>query len=684
MRNLLPGTIILGLLFIPRLFGQATTETKAVDGNATVEGAFSLSTRAAFVNGDKAAFQEKFQQRTSASGGIDDLRYLREGGTWSLSLNGRALPADGDYNLNGHWSRGDAPYFDFGYTQFRTYYDGSGGYFIPSQSFIGLYDERLHVDRSRFWFEVGVAADDRPKALLRYELSSRRGRKPSTEWGDTNLTGGFGTRSIVPAYLDLDEIRHILTTEISQDLNQTRWAAGARYEHSDIDNSRQTARRPGEAQNRIATTKDQTGTDLFSAHAFVEREFNEKLRASAGALATKLDAALDGSRIYGDNYDPVFDPVFARRQSGDLGFLNLDGNTHLKQYVFNLNAVYLPAEHWSVRPGVRYEHLSNDDLSTYVATNVQTNLTTALQNTLDQSQKQENRLTETLELRYTGRPTWTYSLRGEWNQATGDLDELQVASDTGASLINRATDYSRQQQKYAFSTNWYARPGLTFSSEYYFKLQLNDYTSTRDSTLAGSIDRYPAFITNQDFSLHDFNFRVSWRPTTTVSLITRYDLQYASTVTSFAGIQKIQNNRTTAHIISQSVTWTPLPRLYLIGSGNLVYNQVATPAASILPNSDNDYLNASLGAGYALGKKTDLHADLTHYQARDFSDNSTTSLPYGANQKMDSASLTCVVRQSESLIYTLKYTYAINRDDTSGGHNNFHASLLYAKVQLLF
>jgi hypothetical protein len=124
--------------------------------------------------------------------------------------------------------------------------------------------------------------------------------------------------------------------------------------------------------------------------------------------------------------------------------------------------------------------------------------------------------------------------------------------------------------------------------------------------------------------------------------------------------------------------------LYLIGSGNLVFNQVATPAAPVLPNADNNYLDASLGAGYALGKKTDLHLDLTHYRARDFSDNSATSLPYGANQETNSASVTSVVRQNENLVYTLKYTYAINHDDTSGGHNDFRASLLYAKVQLLF
>ncbi|MFT3782718.1 MAG: hypothetical protein QM790_11945 [Nibricoccus sp.] len=648
------------------------------------ENSVSVSSQFSSVSGDKAAFQEKFQRRSGFDAGIETLRLRNDFGNWSLALDGAAFPADGNFNLAGKWSHADAPYFAFGYTQFRTYYDGTGGFFVPTQTAFALYDERLHVDRGLLWFEAGVAAEDRPRAFLRYELLTRRGKKPTTEWGDTNLTGVFGTRSVVPAFLQLNETRHIVSVEVSQDQKPTTWAAGGRYEHSALDNARVTPRRPNESASRIAQTTDRTSTDLLSAHAFAEHEFHEQFRASAGALVTKLDTALDGNRIYGASYDPVFDPVFARRQAGDLGFLNLDGGTHMKQYVFNLNGVYLPAERWSVRTGVRYEHLNYDDLATFIATNVQNSLVTSLQNNAGASQKQENRLTETAEVRYTGKSAWTYSLRGEWNQASGNLDERLFVPDNGTPLITRATDYYRQQQKYTLAANWYARPGLTVSSEYYFKLQLNNYAATIDSTPAGSADRYPAFITNQDFTLHDFNIRASWRPSHTVSLITRYDAQFATTTTSFAGIPKLQNNRTTAHIVSQSVTWTPFARLYVIGSGNMVFNQIATPAASLILNSDNNYFNASVTAAYALGKKTDLQADFSHYRARNFVDISTTSLPYGAEARTDTASLTYVVRQSQLLIYTFKYTYAMNRDATSGGRNNFNASLLYAKAQLLF
>jgi len=111
---------------------------------------------------------------------------------------------------------------------------------------------------------------------------------------------------------------------------------------------------------------------------------------------------------------------------------------------------------------------------------------------------------------------------------------------------------------------------------------------------------------------------------------------------------------------------------------------LATPASAFVSNCDNNYLNVSLGAGYALGKVTDLYLDGNHYLARDYIDNSPRTLPLGADQRMDNISLTWVRRQTERLIYTVKYTYAMNRDGLAAGNNDYRANLIYAKVQYKF
>lgn len=652
---------------------------------AEIEGIFSVSAGGGWVHGDDAAFQERFQRNSKTLfGGLDELSYRRETPKTALVLDGRLMPGEDDYRVHGRWAEGERLYVDFGYRHYRVFYDGSGHYYPGSGTFVQLYDERLHVDRGQLWFEVGFAPEDMPHFTLRYERDTRTGTKPSTEFGETNLTGGAGSRSIVPSFIEVDEARDVITFDAGRETKESQWNAGVRYEHTEIDDARQNRRRPNEAASRAITSTDGTDVDLLSAHGFYERRINPRLRVSAGAMATTIDTNISGSRVYGNDYDPVFDPLFARRQAGDLGFLSLDGGAQLKQYVGTLNAVCQVTKNWTVHPSVRYEHLQLDGVSTFIATNVVGTAPVSLQNAEAQSNKQEDKFTEVVEFRYTGRPAWVYNARAEWTQAMGDLNEYEFDRATNGKLIDRATNYTRLAQKYSLGAIWYARTRLSFSGEYFYRLRMNDYSATRDSTPAGSQDRYPAFITDQDFTTHDFNLRASCRPLGNVSFVTRYDFQYSTVQSGFLAIPQGQSARATAHIFSQSVTWTPIPPLYVVAAVNVAYDQLATPAAAFVLNSDNNYINGSISAGYAFGKYTDLYFDFTHYRARDFSDNSVISLPYGADQSTQTVSLTCVLHRTPRRIYTFKYTYASNREALAGGHNDYRAHILYWKVQYKF
>src|SRR5205085_130460 len=135
------------------------------------------------------------------------------------------------------------------------------------------------------------------------------------------------------------------------------------------------------------------------------------------------------------------------------------------------------------------------------------------------------------------------------------------------------------------------------------------------------------------------------------------------------GLPEIENGRLTRHVISQSATWNPTARLYLTGSVNVTYDQLEVPRNRFTFPSDNNYTSASLGAGYAIGKVTDLFLEANHYRADNYTDNPGITLPLNAGQKTQSAFLTWVRRQSDRLIYTAKYGYAINRDGMFGGLN---------------
>lgn len=676
--NLLRSSLLWATGFAPAVL---LAETVSTSGTVAVGGG------AALLDGNRPAFQQLQQHRKDGFGGIEEFRLVREAKDSVFKVEGRALVGDDDYRLVARYDRTGKFYVEGGFEEYRVFYDGSGGYFRPTNTAFRLYDEDLSLTRGRAWFEAGAYTPNGTLLKLGYQRFARHGTKGSTHWGDSNLVGAFATRSVVPSFYDLDEVTHIVTFDAGNDTqDDVKWHVGARYSETKLDNKRNINRRPLESADRKVTSKDETKTDLFAAHGFYERKVSESLVVSGGALITDLDSHLAGSRIYGQTYDPVFDPAYLRRQQRDEGFIDLSGHADLKQTILNLNAVYVPARHWTVRPSVRFENLHQETAAEFIETNVGAGpaFATAREEVEAHQKKTWNEFSESLEVRYTGKPNWVFSAQGDWVQGQGDLDELRAVVHTGVATIDRDSEYTRTNQKYSLKASWYARPGLTFAAQTYYKINVNDYDAVRDNTPAGSADRYPAYITDQDFETTDFNFRVSWRPKSLFSLVTRYDYQRSRINSNEAGLTKIESSRLTSHILSESVTWNPTQRLYVTASVNVTWDQLATPAYRYVLNSDNNYVNGTIGGGYALAKLDDLYFDYAFFRANNFSDNSALSLPYGAGQKQQGAYLTWVRRQTEHLIYTAKYGYVTNRDYTWAGRHNFDAHVIYAKVQYHF
>src|SRR5207244_2662536 len=98
---------------------------------------------------------------------------------------------------------------------------------------------------------------------------------------------------------------------------------------------------------------------------------------------------------------------------------------------------------------------------------------------------------------------------------------------------------------------------------------------------------YPAFLTAQDFETDDLNFRVTWRPRNNLTFVSRYDFQRSTIDTQGDGLSKIQSAEVTSHILSESISWTPLARLYTQGSINYVMDQTDTPASELTRSIGN-------------------------------------------------------------------------------------------------
>lgn len=651
-------------------------------------GTLAIGGGGALLDGDRPAFQEKFRQKKDGYGGLEDFTLSRITDASLLRFEAKIIPGNEDYRSSLRFEKFDAYYLQADYKQFRTFYDGSGGVFRPRNLSASYFDEALALDRSFFSVEFGTLVPDRPQFILRYDRNTRDGTKNSIRWGESNLAGQpFVPRAYIPSYLLVDETRDIVTAELNSRTDVAHWKVAGRYERTSVKNRHVARRRIGEAQDRYVVSTDGVATDLFAGHGYYERIFNEKLRWSAGGLVTDIDTNLTGSKIYGGTPDPEYSATFARRQAGDVGYYGLVGKTRLKQYVGNLNAVYQPAKYWTIRPGVKYEHLRQSSGEDHIDTNFAGAALNAVQNQTQAASKNSwNELTEDLEIRFTRWSNVALDARAQLNQGTGGLLEQSILLPATTPVINRDTDYDRFGQRYTVNATWYARPGLTLAAQYNYRLKLADYRSKLDNTsnAANSPNRYPSYLIDQDIASHDGNVRLSWRPRAMLSFVTRYAHQQAVTTSTFENQPAIDHGRLTRHVVTQTATWNPTARLFLSGAVNVTYDQLKVPRHRFTMHSNNDYVNASLGAGYALGKVTDLYLDLNHYRADNYTDNSDVTIPLNAGQTTQSGFLTWVRRHGDRLIYTAKYGYATNRDGTFAGYNDYSAHLLYGKVQYKF
>ncbi len=669
-----------------------------------------------FVDGDKYRFQAQKQVPANSSGGIEDLHLEQTIGKKGLiQVDGQGIYDNQDYGIKVDVRHPDIGYVRAGFREFRTWYDPSGGYNSQSNRWVSPLSDALYVNRGDAFVEAGLTLPDWPVFTISYNYQFREGQKDSTTWGDTVArTGANGTRGIVPTFLGIDEKRHIIAGDMKHTIGGTDFGVGLRYDLLDQDNSRNIHRTPGNAAtDRFVTQKESVHSDMFNVHGFSETRFNDQWLFTVGCSYSRLDTDVGGSRIFGGSYDPVYDPSFVRRQQRDEGFFDLSGGSLVNQYVVNLNLMYTPAPSWTIVPSIRIEKQDQDGSVNFMETAVQgaPGFLTQVEDLNNSRKRSFIDVTESLEVRYTGFTNWSLYVRGEWVEGQGDLHETERDAGTGVVNLQRDSDNDRLVQKYVAGANWYPLRKLNFSGQYYYKVRANDYQHNVDPTqfrvapVPGGTnisDFYPAFIRVQNFDTHDMNFRVTWRPLNNLTLVSRYDFQLSTidtqgdTFTNGTRLAQIQSSEMTTHIFSESISWTPLPRLYTQASISYVLDQTDNPANDIvvanagnpagvlvLP-SKNNYWNLNAIVGYALSDTTDIQADYFYYRANNYIDNSAVSQPYGAGAEQHGITGTLSQRLSKNLLWKLRYGYYTNRDQTSGGYNNYTAHLVYSSLQYRF
>jgi hypothetical protein len=660
------------------------SDKKPEESPADYKNWFDVSVGGAFISGDRAQFMQRRGLRQGAFGGVEDFHWEQDVGKKGLfKIDGRGIFDNHDYSIKLGLEHPDIGYVEAGYREFRTWYDGSGGFFAGNKAWFSLFDDALALDRGEAWFKAGLTLPDLPVFEFKYSHQFRDGRKDSSSWGDVGIPG-YGSRAIVPSFLDIDETRDIFAFDVKHTLaKKTEFGLGLRYEASSIDDSRNLRRDPGQATDRYVTQRDGADTDLFNVHAFTETRFSEEILFTTGYSFTTLDTDISGYRLYGSTYDPDF----AQRLPSPDSFEGLSGGSQLNQHVANLNLMFRLTDYLVLVPALRVEKQDTESRSAYDSP-------AAPFSSFPYAAASDRGLldvAQSLELRYTGLTNWVIYTRANWLEGSGDLDQRWDNLGTGARVVRRSTDDERFWQKYAVGAHWYPLKGLNFSAEYYRKLHQNHYDHRIDSTpnALTSIPSalYPAFLSAQDLTTDDANFRVAWRPLARLSLVGRYDLQLSTIDTQPDSLRRIQSSEMISHILSGTVSWTPLNRLYLQAGLNRVWDKLDTPGDEItaaVQDAKNNYWTVTSALGYALDDKTDVELQYLFYRADNYADNSAFGLPYGASAEEHGITAGLIRRISARIQWTLKYGFFDGRDKTSGQHNDYQTHLVSSSFRYRF
>ncbi|MGA2173731.1 MAG: hypothetical protein ABSH38_01990 [Verrucomicrobiota bacterium] len=663
-----------------------TPEQMFEGGSNSYNNWIEFSTGGILSSGNQARFQQQHQISGAAFGGIAGLHYgTNLDKTTTLTLDGRAIADEHDYKLKLDIEREKTGFLRLSYSEFRTWSDGDGGFFPPSDMNYPLSKNALGLDRGAFSLEGGLTPEKGINAVFKYTHTFREGEEDSTSWGDTHPASSTVTQGLSPTVSEIHEHADSFQLDLSDHVKKTDLGLGLHYETGKLDDALKITQFPGEPIQQKITSQQDTHYDVFDVHTFTETWVRTNLLFSSGFSYSHLDNSFSGSRIYGSDFDVGYVP---NAQYG-FGYFALSGGSSLQEYVMDLNLLYKPTPYLTVIPSVRVQ---KDDW-TADSGGFET-LGAALPVAFAaNSDAGDLDVRGRIDLAYRGFTNWVLHACLDLTEVDGNLDQyggLIPVGGIGLPAVQSATDNRNVIQKYTAGARWYPSRRITIDAGGYYKLDVYHYGSSLDSTPNNSPNRYPGYLEMQKFATYDGNFRLTLRPLQNVSLVSRYEYQWSTIHTApdpLAGLPDVESATMRTHILAQDISWTPWSRLCLQAGFNYVLSDTATPASEVtqaILDARNNYWTVNFSSGLVLDNKTDLNVSYFYYQADDYSDNSPAGVPYGAGGQEHSITATLTRRISERVRLSLKYGYFRYLDAASGGNADYGASLIYATLRYRF
>jgi hypothetical protein len=721
------GLLAGALLLLP--CGYAADSGKDTDALPTFAGEnhISFGAQGTLIDGSSTAFQTRSKIARTPAGGIEDLSYSYDlNKDTSLQLNGHALVGANDYLASFKLSKNELGSFEAGYKTFRTFYDGAGGFFPGNNAFIPLFPRAQFVDRGQFFVGATIELPNAPVLSFRYTNETRSGRKDSTIWGDSDYTGipiyaGKGAvnpvssnRKILPAYLDLDEQRQTWEASAKHTVANTTGVltvSGTKIDNFDVRSIRRYSDEsrlypyPSSSGPIVQVPNDRANNPIYG---FDQRGYKEDSLTFAGHLETvindKVTVYLNGSHYHatGDINDARLTPTNIPTNVGIVsavgGFTpggrppySYTSTGHIKNTVVtgNIGAELRLVPDLNVDVALKGEDYSASGTNNATYVNSQVNTTTGVVTSVpvlgpNGSHVREKVWTPEVNARYSGIRGVT--LYGSWDYRSSPGDErvnntsVTITSTSVTQSVAAADDRVKENHRnLKLGANWVPASFVTFRAEVFTKDHDNNFTGYGDSLG----DYY-----NLQYNIEGAQLSAKVHVVPQLAFTTRYIQQQGKAVIMGNGYLVTRANDSHRYQISETVDWTPVKQFYMQGNVNYVlnsiktsYDQVTFTAKDVLHNSDNNYWNASVLAGFVVDKDTDAQVQATYYNADNWNPAMAGStVPYGAGSRDYSVTVGVKRKLTDRMVASAKLGYVNSENETMGGFADYKGLVGFVTV----
>ncbi|HEY8994523.1 MAG TPA: hypothetical protein VIM71_07675 [Lacunisphaera sp.] len=704
----------------------AGAAVKEADAFPQFDSYIKVSGQAPNVTGNPAAYAKRFRNPENGSYGIEELYLARDlSKDVALEVDGRALTGAEDYLGKFKLTKNEVGTVEVGYKRFRTFYDGIGGFFPLNKAWMPLGTEELHTDRAKFWTDITIALPDKPVFNLKYTNELRNGRKDSTIWGDSDLTGIpiynvsslnpiSANKKIVPSILQLDERQKTFEASVRHTVGNTDLSFEVVNTKTDSNDTRWMNRYPGELKpyplystgqpaflvagnraNNFTTGYDtqMTDADVWTYTGKFETRVTDQLTVFGGLSYQDASADIGGDRqmtLYIATGKGIVNAVggfVGASGRPPYSYKTTAGGTEETVLTGNIGATYKPQKDFQVTLALKGEDLSMDGHNhvTYMsnsivqATGVVTPVNVAAANTASRDEKS---WVPELDVRYSGIKGVALYSTIDYRYSPGDEVGSSGGVGTGGIASTPVTSFDNVKLNhghYKVGVNWTVNPMVTIRAETFYKDHLNKYTGYGTS-LGGR------YILGYEFKGYKLTTIV--KPLPTVTVTGRYVGQIGKMHTQADDDEEYDSMDAKNHMFGGTVDWNPNKTVYFQANLNVVFNtlQTAYPRAGgaandVLRNSDNDYVSGNLIAGFAVDKATDATLEYSYYKADNYDPLAPkASIAYGAGAKEYTVTAGIKRKLTDRMILNAKAGYFDSKSDTTGGNTNFRGPLFYVAL----